>query len=33
VVAGIEEASRLLARHYSPQRGDRNELPDKAVRL
>jgi uncharacterized membrane protein len=33
VVAGIEEISRLLARHYPPRQGDRNELPDKPVRL
>jgi uncharacterized membrane protein len=33
VVAGIEEISRLLARHYPPRWGDRNELPDEPVRL
>jgi uncharacterized membrane protein len=33
VVTGIEEASRLLARHYPPRPGDRNELPDAPVRL
>jgi len=30
-VAAIEEVSRLLARHYPPRPGDRNELPDKPV--
>ena len=33
VVTGIEEASRLLARHYPPRPGERNELPDAPVRL
>ena len=33
VVSGIEEVSRLLARHFPPRRGDRNELPDKPVVL
>jgi len=33
VVKGIEEASLLLSRHYPPRPGDRNELPDKPVRL
>jgi hypothetical protein len=33
VVTGIEEASRLLALHYPPRPGDRNELPDAPVRL
>jgi uncharacterized membrane protein len=33
VVTGIEEASLLLARHYPPRPGDRNELPNEAVRL
>ena len=33
VVEGIKEVSRLLARHYPPRPGDRNELPDKPVRL
>jgi uncharacterized membrane protein len=33
VVTGIEEASLLLARHYPPRPGDRNELPDRPVRL
>jgi uncharacterized membrane protein len=30
-VAAIDEVSRLLARHYPPRSGDRNELPDKPV--
>lgn len=33
IVAGIEEISRLLARHYPPRPGDRNELPDKPAVL
>jgi uncharacterized membrane protein len=33
VVSGIEEVSRLLARHFPPRRGERNELPDKPVVL
>lgn len=33
VVTGIAEASALLARHYPPRPGDRNELPDQPVRL
>jgi uncharacterized membrane protein len=33
VVTGIESASRLLARHFPPRSGDRNELPDRPVRL
>jgi uncharacterized membrane protein len=33
IVRGIEEVSALLARHYPPRPGDRNELPDKAVTL
>jgi uncharacterized membrane protein len=33
VVTGIEKASQLLARHYPPRPGDRNELPDRPVRL
>ena len=33
VVQGIQEASQLLARHYPPRPGDRNELPNKAVML
>ena len=33
VVTGIEEASQLLARHFPPRPGDRNELSDRPVRL
>jgi uncharacterized membrane protein len=33
IVEGIKEISLLLARHYPPRPGDRNELPNKAVRL
>jgi hypothetical protein len=33
VLAGIEEVSRLLARHYPPGPGDRNELPDRPAIL
>ncbi|HEV3011107.1 MAG TPA: TPM domain-containing protein [Burkholderiales bacterium] len=33
VVAGIEAASRLLARHFPRGAGDRNELPDRPVTL
>ena len=33
VITGIEEASELLAQHYPPRPGDRNELPDRPVRL
>jgi uncharacterized membrane protein len=33
VVTGIEQASQLLASHYPPRPGDRNELPDRPVRL
>jgi uncharacterized membrane protein len=33
VVAGIEAASRLLARHFPRRAGDRNELPDRPVAL
>ena len=33
VVAGIEEVSRLLARHYPARPGDRNELPDRPAVL
>ena len=33
IVAGIDEVSALLARHYPPRPGDRNELPNKAVML
>jgi uncharacterized membrane protein len=33
VVAGIEEISLLLARHYPARPGDRNELPDRPAVL
>jgi uncharacterized membrane protein len=33
VLAGIAEVSRLLARHYPPRQGDRNELADKPAIL
>jgi len=33
IVDGIEEISLLLARHYPPRPGGRNELPDKPVAL
>jgi len=33
VVSGIEEVSRVLARHFPPRPGDRNELPDKPAVL
>jgi uncharacterized membrane protein len=33
VVRGIEAASGLLARHFPPRAGDRDELPDRPVRL
>ena len=33
IVNGIEEISLLLARHYPPRPGGRNELPDKPVAL
>ena len=33
VVAGIEEISLLLARHYPGRAGDRNELPDRPAVL
>jgi uncharacterized membrane protein len=33
VLAGIEEVSRVLARHFPPRPGDRNELPDKPAIL
>jgi uncharacterized membrane protein len=33
VVAGIDEASLLLAKHYPPRPGDRDELPNQPVRL
>lgn len=33
VVSGIAEVSRVLARHFPPRPGDRNELPDKPAIL
>jgi uncharacterized membrane protein len=33
IVQGIGEISLLLARHYPPRSGGRNELPDAPVRL
>jgi uncharacterized membrane protein len=30
-IAGIEAVSRELARHFPPQQGQRNELPDRPV--
>ena len=33
VVSGIDEVSRVLARHFPPRPGDRNELPDKPAVL
>ena len=33
VVSGIEAVSRVLARHFPPRPGDRNELPDKPAVL
>jgi len=33
IVDGIEEISLLLARHYPPRPGGRNELPDKPMVL
>ena len=33
IVTGIEEISALLARHYPPRPGDRNELPNRPIRL
>lgn len=33
VVTGVEEISRLLARHYPARPGDRNELPDRPTVL
>lgn len=33
IVAGIEEASQILARHFPARAGDANELPDKPVVL
>jgi uncharacterized membrane protein len=33
IVAGIREVSALIARHYPPRSGDRDELPNVPVRL
>jgi uncharacterized membrane protein len=33
IVDGIKEISLLLARHYPPHPGGRNELPDKPMVL
>jgi len=33
IVSGIEEVSRVLARHFPPRPGDRNELQDKPAVL
>jgi uncharacterized membrane protein len=33
VVTGVEEVAKLLARHFPPRPGDRNELPDQPVAL
>ena len=33
VIRGIEEVSRLLAQHFPPEPGNRNELPDAPVML
>lgn len=33
VVSGIAEVSRVLARHFPPRPGERNELPDKPAVL
>lgn len=33
VVRGIQEASRLLARHFPRRADDRNELPDRPITL
>lgn len=33
IVTGIKEVSALLARHFPPRPGDRNELPNQPVRL
>lgn len=33
IIAGIEEVSRVLARHFPARAGDANELPDKPVVL
>ena len=33
VLAGVEEVSGVLARHFPPRPGDRNELPDRPTIL
>jgi uncharacterized membrane protein len=33
IVDGIKEISLLLARHYPPRPGGRNELPDRPMVL
>jgi uncharacterized membrane protein len=33
VIAGIEALSQIVARHFPPVRGGRNELPDKPAEL
>ena len=33
IVEGIQEISALLARHFPPRPGGRNELPDRPIRL
>jgi hypothetical protein len=33
IVTGIAEISALLERHYPPRPGDRNELPNRPIRL
>jgi len=33
VIAGIESVARIVARHFPPQPGGRNELPDKPAVL
>jgi uncharacterized membrane protein len=33
VASGIDEVSRVLARHFPPRGGERNELPDKPAVL
>lgn len=33
IVRGVQEVSALLARHFPPRPGDRNELPNEPVRL
>jgi uncharacterized membrane protein len=33
VAGGVQAVSRLLARHFPPRAGDRNELPDRPVAI